>query len=201
MSMFAVVLTAVMALWDTASNAGYNEAERDTALSEETAGLDRMVNDLRQAFQINGPAAGTASDWIDIVVRGQVGTGPQLDYRIIYDCSKTDPTNSALRACYRYQSVWTPGTPSSAITPGTPPNGAASRVVVGQVLNETASDPRDPVFGALTDPQGSSVGPTFGTITIRTPSRGQRQAFKNSNYRHDVQLSESFYMRQLDFGR
>jgi prepilin-type N-terminal cleavage/methylation domain-containing protein len=203
MSMFAVVLTAVLALWDTASNAGYNESERSTALARESSGLDRMLTDLRQAFQVNGPTASASSGWMDIVVRAPNGTGSQLDYRIIYDCTKTDPANSALRACYRYQSPWTPGTLASSITPGVPSAGASSSVVIPRVEDGTSSDANESVFSSLSKPQGSAsaFGPTYGVVTIRTPSSGDRQAFKSSNYNHDVVLTDSFYMRQLDFGR
>jgi type II secretory pathway pseudopilin PulG len=202
MSMFMVVLAAVMALWDTASNAGYNEGERNTALAEETTGLDRMVRDLRQAYHINGPAAGQKSDWIDILERTTLGAAAQHDYRVIYDCSKTDPSNSAFHACYRYQSLWGPG---MTLTAGVPPAaGVTSTIVVPRLLNGMACSgavSTDCIFTNLTNPQGSTYGPTYATLTIRTASRGERQPFKSSNYNHDVVLSESVYMRQLDFGR
>lgn len=208
MSMFAIVLAAVMTLWDTASNAGYNEGERNSALAEQTTGLDRMVRDLRQAFQINGPKSPTtSSDWIDIVDRATVNGTAQQDYRIIYDCSKTDPSNSALHACYRYQSAWTPG---MTFTPGqVPATGVTSTLVIPRLANgmacpapvTTPPTPTDCIFTNMTNPQGSTYGPTYVTLTIRSASRGERQAFNSSNYNHDVVLSESIYMRQLDFGR
>ena len=203
MSMFAVVLMAIMALWDTASNAGYNESERNTALSEDTSGLDRMVNDLRQAYHVNGPSEGQRSDWMDILERMPVGTGAQGDYRVIYDCSKTDPTNSALHACYRYVSAWTnPG--GTAASPGVPPANATATLVIPRLTNGTScsgTSTTDCIFTNLTNSTGStSLPPTTATITIRTNSRGERQPFKSSNYNHDVVLGETVYMRQLDFG-
>lgn len=201
MVMFAVVLGAVLTLWDTASNAGYNEGERNIALAEETTGMDRMARDLRQAFQLNGPTSSATSDWIDIVVRNQIGSGGQADYRVIYDCSQTDPSDSTFKACIRYQSNWTPGQTVPPGQLGKAPNGATSAVVVPRVLQGTSADPNDHVFSGLTNPQGSAFGPTYGQITIRTDSRGERHPFLGSNYNHDVVLSESFYLRQLDFGR
>lgn len=200
MSMFAVVLLAVLAMFDSASRAGYNESERNTAISEETTGLDRMVGEIRRAYHINGPTSASSSDWIDFLIRAPLSGGSQADYRVIYNCKVADPTNSSFNACWRYQSSWSPSGGGS-ITPGVPPSGASSSMVVPRVINRTSSDPTDYVFTGLTSPQGTTYGPTYGTATIRTPSAGQNTAFKYDNYTHDVVLGDAFYIRQLDFGR
>ncbi len=201
MTMFAVVMLAVLAMFDSASRAGSNESERNTAISEETTGLSRMVGEIRQAYHIIGPTSASSSDWIDFLIRTPLGSSSQADYRVIYNCKVADPTSGKFNACWRYQSLYSPSTGLGGAVAGVPPPGASSSVVVPRVINRTASDPNDYVFTGLTSPQGTTYGPTYGAATIRTPSAGNNTAFKYDNYTHDVVLSDSFYIRQLDFGR
>lgn len=192
MSMFAVVLAAVMTLFDVASNDAYNEQERNISLLQQSAGVDRMARELREAYQVIGPTSATSSSYMDFLAR-VVSGGTQTDEHIIYDCSQPDPTTTGLKECVRYVSSNLTSTGA-----GTPPTGATSSVVVSRLLNGSSSDPNDPVFQSLSTPSSSGTRPTYGQIVIRTPSKGTRT---QSNYTHQVVLNESFYMRQLDYGR
>lgn len=194
MSMFAVVLTAVMTMFDVASNEAYNEQERNISVFEASSGVDRMARELREAYQVIGPTTGTSSNYFDFLTR-VVSGGAEVDKRIIYDCTQSDPTTTGLKECVRYI-----GSATAPATPGVPPTGASSSVVVGRVLNNSASDPNDPVFTNLSNVSGSgsAARPTFGQIVVKIPGKGTR---KQSSYTYQNVLSDSFYIRQLDFGR
>jgi hypothetical protein len=71
-----------------------------------------------------------------------------------------------------------------------------SAIVVKRLIDGTTAHP---VFTNLSTPSGSGSEITFGDVTVDTPSAGERAA--TSNYLHQVVLNNSFYIRQLDFGR
>ena len=193
MSMFAVVLIAVLTLFDQATRTASTEQERDISLLEQSAGADRMARELREAYQVIGPVSATSSSYFDILTR-VVSGGTEVDRRIIYDCSQNDPTTSGLKECVRYISPVPSGTP----TPGVPSAGATSSVAISRVLNGSSSDPNDAVFQKLATPSGSGSRPTYGQIVVETPGGG---SLKNTQYKHQVVFDEAFYMRQLDYGR
>jgi hypothetical protein len=198
MTMFSVVMLATLALFDAASRSASNETERSTAISEATTGFDRMVGEIDRAYQVNGPASGTEkSDWIDFLVR----PSSTSDYRIIYNCKVADPKKPSYNACVRYQTAYAPATGLTTAA-GVVPAGASSSVVISRVINRTASDPSGYVFAHLESHQATAYGPTYGTVTIRTPGRGEGSAATGAaTYTYDVVLRDSFYIRQLDFGR
>jgi prepilin-type N-terminal cleavage/methylation domain-containing protein len=197
MSILAVVMAATFGLLDAAGRSANNETERNTAISEATTGFDRMVGEIRLAYQVNGPRSETKSDWLDFLIR----PGANSEYRIIYNCKVADPKNASYYACVRYQKAYAPAT-GLTTSAGVVPSGASSSVVISRVLNHTASDPTDYVFENLSSPQGTAYGPTYGTVKIDTPSRGEAPAVTGSgSYNHDLTFDDSFYIRQLDFGR
>ena len=189
MSMFTVVMLGIFTIYDTASRDAGNEGERSTALTEETTGVAGMVQLLRQAYKVNGPIGSATSNYMDVQVR-LPGSG---DTRVIYNCAVAD-SSSGYDDCVRYEIAGSCALPCSAGSPGT----ATGVTVVKRVLNNTTSDPSDPVFTGLATPSTSGAQPTFGQITIKTPSSGE---LVKHIYNHQVVLSNSFWMRQLDFGR
>ena len=195
-SIFAVVLVAVFALLDFATRSASSEIERDASIAEVGGGLSRMVTEIRDAYQINGPTGTETSDWIDFLIR----PGASSDYRVIYNCNKPDPRNSALNACIRYQVAYAPsvGLTSAA---GTVPSGATSLAVVPRVINRTSSDASDYVFTHLTEVQKNGHGDTYGNVTVHTPGRGEGSSSTIGIYKYALTLTDSFYLRQLDFGR
>ena len=117
-SLFSVVALATLALFDFANRRANIEIGRDTAVSETSAGLNQMLGEIRNAYQINGPATET-SDWIDFLIRPSATT----NYRVIYNCNVSDPKNSGYNACFRYRVSYSP---SAGLTTaaGTVPSGA-----------------------------------------------------------------------------
>jgi len=183
----SVVLLGVMAALDFSVKSSANENARNDALSVETTAVARMVSDLRNAYQVNAPIGSSTSSYMDVLVRTP-GVGPQ---RLFYNCTYKDPA-SGLYDCARYVSS------ATGFTAGTIPGGVTPSIIVPRVLNETASDPGDPVFSHLSTPSSSGKQPTFGTITVHTPSKGE---LSTGYYTHQVVISNDFYLRQLDYGK
>jgi prepilin-type N-terminal cleavage/methylation domain-containing protein len=76
------------------------------AIGQETAGLQQMVQEIRQAYAIestNGdPSSGQGSyiDFLTMIYSASSGT--DLPYEVRYDCGQVSPTNSSYHACLRY---------------------------------------------------------------------------------------------------
>ena len=192
--MFIVVLLAVFAAAESATRNASNEAERNEALSEETTGISRMITDLRGAYQVNYPthAKGSektalTSDKIDVLARLR-GVGAR---RVFISCEYKEP-NTSYDECVLYESSETTG-----FTAGTAPSGVSPQVLVPRVLNETSEDSGDPVFQAMYTPSEAGGQPTYGEIVIHTPSKG---SLSGGVYKHQVELRDSFYLHNLDYG-
>ena len=183
MSMFAFVLGAVLALLDVTSKGAANDQERNTAINEDTGALQLMVRELRQARAVVGPTSGSTSNYMDVRVRIA-----SVDRRVLYRCDAAGAT-TGLQRCVRYEF---PASSSSA--PGTFPAGAQSKVAIDRLINGTAADP---VFSDLSSPAGAASRPSYGKATVKTPGRGER----TTGYRHEVVLTDSFHIRNLDLAR
>jgi type II secretory pathway pseudopilin PulG len=202
MSMFLVVVMAVLSLFDSASRTANAEQERNVVLTQDAAAAANMAQVLRKAYLVNGPtgpalSTGTSS-YMDVDVRLPVSGGGQADYRVLYTCDNADGSTGYYQ-CLQY----TTAVPTTAFTAGQPPTGVTGASVLRYLLNDTASDPNDPVFKNLATPTNSTPGgfavrPTYGTITARVAAKGQNPG---SPYAHQIVLRDAFYMRQLDFGR
>ena len=195
LSMFIIVLIAVLGTAEFASRDASNEAERNVALTEVTTGVARIVADLRSAYKVNYPIPSETgsheSSKLDVLVRIPGTAAPQ---RVFYNCAYNEASGS-YDECVRYQSA-----ASIAFTAGQPPAGVTPLVIVPRVLNETTADATspDPVFKNLQTPSGVGAQPTSGEIVIHTPGRGQ---LSTSNFKHQVEIRDSFYLRNLDFGQ
>lgn len=189
MSMFVVVLFAVFASAEFATRDSSNETERNVALSEETTGAARIVSELRRAYIFVYPegSSHTTSSEVDFDEHiAEVG-----NKQVLINCAYK-PTGSTYDECVRYQYPTT-----TAFTAGSAPSGITGEVIVPRVLNETSADSSDPVFKALTYP-ASAKFPTYGEIAIHTPSKG---GLNTSNYSHQVVIADSFFLRDLEFGK
>ncbi len=190
MSMFVVVLFAVFAAAEFATKASSNETERNAALSEVTTGTARLVAELRRAYTIVYPEGSThtTATEIDFYEHLAAGAGNQ---QVLIKCNYK-PTGATYYECVRYQYPT-----STAFAAGTAPTGITAEVMVPRVLNETSADASDPAFKSLSYPSGSAF-PTYGEIVIHTPSKGGQS---NSNYAHQVEIKNSFFIRDLEFGK
>jgi len=186
LSMFTFVLLAVMAAADFATKSARNETERNVAITEATTGAARMIADMRRAYKINFPELPTTkSNVMDLDVR-VAGSGLK---RIFYDCAYKE--SSTYNECVRYESSVVGG------TAGTAPAGVTPQAVIRRVLNETSSDKEDPVFQTLATPSGSGKQPTSVEIVLHIAGKGE---LSTSSYKHQLQITNSFYLPNLDFG-
>jgi prepilin-type N-terminal cleavage/methylation domain-containing protein len=188
LAMFSVVMLAVFAAADFTSKTAANVNERNLAVSEATTGVARMVADMRRAYQVNYPASPTKEASImDLDVRVP-GGGVK---RVFYNCAYKE--SATYNECVRYESTVV------GITAGTPPAGVAAVPIIRRVINETAADKPDPVFQKLAVAGDVKTGtePTYGEIVLHITGKGE---VSTSNYKHQLQLNDSFYLPNLDFG-
>ena len=181
----AFVLTATLAVFEAVFRSSHADNERNTSLVEQTASLHRMIGELRQAYRVVGPVSASTSNYMDVLIRlTRPGSGT-LDRRVLYQCDHTDPA-TGLRQCVRYEFAANDPSP-----PGSAPFGATTTLAFARVTNGTSVDP---VFTNLSSPSGTTGGPTYGQVTIKTPGSGE----STTGYQHLFVLSDAFYMRNRD---
>jgi prepilin-type N-terminal cleavage/methylation domain-containing protein len=171
MLILVVVLGATLALLDTSSKVAVNNNEQSISLGEAQTGVYRMTRDIRQAASTSYLSATptTAGNALDVIVKG---------VRVLYDCTRTSPTNSAYKACYR--------TTSSNTSVAPPTTGGTA--VIDRVLNGTTND-STAVFTPLV-PSGATA-PTGYTVQVDTPGKGSRR----SGFAHLVSFNDAVYLR------
>jgi prepilin-type N-terminal cleavage/methylation domain-containing protein len=187
LTMFSVVMLAVFAAADFTSKTASSESERNVAISEATQGVARMVADMRRAYKVNYPESPTTeSSVMDLDVRVP-GSGAK---RVFYNCAYKE--TSKYNECVRYESA-------VGGTAGTAPAGVAAQPIIRRVVNETSADKPDPVFQKLAVAADVSTGkqPTTGEIVLHTVGKGE---LSTSAYKHQLQINDSFYLPNLDFG-
>lgn len=164
--LLAVVLIPIFNSLDFASTRAPQTVEYANAISDGTTGLQRMIQEIRQAYEIvntNGDA--------------NTGFGSEIDFYAIindqnleikYDCNQPYPTNtgnafaSTYHRCLRVAAA--KGTALPAISTGT--------VVIDRVLNPNNVFPNN-VFkfiGASGTPDPVNV--TYVQAAVQVPARG-----------------------------
>ena len=195
-SVIAVVTTlGLFALLDGVTRSSANDQERSSALVEETSALHRMAGELAEAYQLRGPTGEGTSNYVDVNAWLTKGGATQTSKRIVFDCEIASPV-SGERECVRYEA------PTSDITEWSKLSSDASAkasVTIPRVVNGTNTAP---VF-TLESPSKTGGGrPTYGSISIETPASGERVKYTGAkSYGYQVTLSDSFYMRNLDFAQ
>ena len=143
MALSLVVVSATLGLLEAARPASDDEFNRQAAIGEGRAGLERMVRDIRGADSVNA-TSGTLMDF-----NGRTSAGQR---RIVYQCDDSSVVNS-LRRCTRYEG---------------PVNGTATgpQIVIDRLVNGTTSQP---VFTFLPD----RIRPTEVKVAVVLPSRAE----------------------------
>ena len=146
MSLSMLVLGAVLGLLEAFARAVPKETERAHVINEAQVGLDRMVRELRQAYQV----VGRTPDMLHV----RLQRGGQLR-EVVYSCSEPHPTMKGLYRCLRWE-----------INGGTP---GPKAVVVDRTLNgpSVALDKRP-----FRQPQPTN--PSWNTVTVSVPASGER---------------------------
>jgi prepilin-type N-terminal cleavage/methylation domain-containing protein len=195
-SMLVLILTATLGLFSSSSRIGQSDLARDQALNDQTAAFSRMVNEIRQAYAINCPSGGctsaATSTSIDFDER-VYESGAQADRRVAYNCGVAQPGVTGQYECVRYEAAATDTTDAVPLSSNC--STCTSTVVIQNVVNT-------PVFSGLTTGTSGSgtVRWVSGQATIYTPANGALSS-KVSPYKHDIILSQSFSMPQLQFGQ
>ena len=195
-ALLAIILTAILGLFNNSYRIGQSDLARDQALNEQNVAFSRMVNEIRQAYAINCPTGGCSnnatSTSIDFDER-IYENGAQSDRRVAYNCTIAQPGVAGEYECVRYEAAASDITDSVPLGAGC--STCTSTVVIQRIDNT-------PVFSGLTTGTSGSgaVRWVSGQATISSPSNGLLST-NVSPYRHDIELSQWFSMPQLQYGQ
>lgn len=172
---FAFVLTAILAVLETSARVAPSDQERSLSIREAQAGLNGMVRELRQAYEI-------------------VGTSPS-SMRVKVRLKKDDPATATVETHSNWLVEYDCGVGVSGkcvrkqARPGeVPPS-------TGPVVIERVSNPADkPVFSFETDTD--SVKPVYVKVRVEVPASGER----SHGYRHKIVLEDGFFARNMQLG-
>jgi type II secretory pathway pseudopilin PulG len=172
---FAFVMTAILALLETSARVVPSDQERSLAIRESQAGLNGMVRELRQAYEV-------------------VGTSPS-SMRVKVRLKKDDPATAAVETHSNWLVEYDCGVSVSGkcvrkeARPGQLPP-ATGPVVIARVSN-----PADhPVFSFETDTD--SVNPVYVKVRVEVPASGER----SHGYTHKIVLEDGFFARNMRLG-
>ena len=162
---FTFVMGAILSLVETLGQQAPKDEERALALREAQAGMHRMTRELRQAYKVLD--AQPKSMYV-LVARS---TPP--DMHVKYDCDVLDPANTSYRRCVRWAAPVGQELPLSE--PG--------EIVIERGLSEVN-------FGY----SPSALSPTYVTVHIKVPQKGER----TTGYKSNFVLDDGFYLRNTD---
>jgi hypothetical protein len=146
------VLFAVLGPLEVASSLAPRDVEYTHAATEASGGLQTMVRELRQAYNIVGTTPNSIT--FNVVLNGN-------DLQVMYECDEPYPGNgnpyaSSYHRCLRV----------SVATGGTLPAIGTGQVIVDRLINGTSADP---VFTYTPGP----ITPTYVEAQVKVPARGE----------------------------
>jgi prepilin-type N-terminal cleavage/methylation domain-containing protein len=166
MSLFVVVVAAATSVMDTAQRVGPRDTERANAIREQQVSLDRMVNELRQAYQV----LATSPRSMEVLVRLRRPGGHQ-NLHVAYSCNEDAPGK-----CIRKETIIGQPLP------------ATGKVVIDRVLNWSGNTP--PVFEFPDDFSGG-ITPEYVNVRVQVPAKGTRP----DGFKHTVTLEDGYNAR------
>ena len=166
MFLFVFVMVAAMSVMDTGQRYGPRDTERAAVIREQQVSLERMVRELRQAYQV----LGTSSRSMEVLVRVR-RNGTHLNLHVGYYCNEEAPGT-----CIRKET--TIGQPLPA----------TGRVVIDRVLNWSSGT--QPVFDFPDDATGG-IAPQYVTVRVEVPAKGTR----SDGFKHKLTLEDGFFSR------
>jgi type IV pilus assembly protein PilW len=167
-----VLLGGVLVMLTSSQRIQTRDGEWALTMQEGRVGLDRMVSEIRQASTVSS-AGGNAIDFL-ATFEGQ-------KKQIYYNC-EVSQAGTSFKECVRVAA--NEGSPLPALSSG--------QVIVRDVLNDTASDPSDPVFSYTPD----AIAPTVATLKLTLPAGGTLSG--SAGYSHKVVLTDDAFMRNTD---
>jgi hypothetical protein len=166
MSLFIFVVMAAVSVMETGERLGPRDTERANAIREQQVGLERMVGELRQAYQV----LGTSPRSMEVLVRVR-RNGTHENLHVAYYCNEEAPGT-----CIRKETTIGQPLPDTG------------KVVINRVLNWSATT--QPVFQFPDDSSGG-ISPQYVTVRVEVPSKGTR----SDGYKHTMTLEDGFYAR------
>ena len=199
-SVLSLVVTAgFFAFLQAVTRSAANDQERNSSLVEQTSALHRMAQELSETYQLNEPTKVGKYDYIDVYAWLTKPGSSQQARRLVINCEEETGIANEYK-CVRYE---TSTADKTARTSMATDKNATSRVDIYRLDDGSKTNP---VF-TLEDPSKTknSSGeerPTYGSIQVETPGAGERVKLKNGHiYSYQVNLHDSFYMRNLDFAQ
>lgn len=168
MSLFMFVMVAAVSVMDTGGQLGPKDSERAIAIQEQQVSLNRMVRELRQAYQV----LGTSPRSMEVLVRIS-RNGAHENVHVAYYCNEEAPGK-----CIRKET--TIGQPLPA----------TGKTVIDRVLNW--ADPSQPVF-QFPDDASNGVSPQYVTVRVEVPAKGSA----SKGYGHKLTLEDGFFARNM----
>lgn len=175
MSLTVVVLAGIVTMLVLAARVQARDSRYAYAQDDARTGLDRMVNEIRQAVSVvaSGP------NFVDMNVYLNSGGEPQ-EYQVYYECDIPQPGTS-YNECVRVQAAVGASLPS--LSTGDP--------VITNLENGTATEP---VFTWAPSP----VAPYYMTATIDVPASDGGNTTLGMGFTHTVAISDGALMRNLN---
>jgi hypothetical protein len=177
-AMLPIVLIAVLNPFEFAQSQTPKNVEYAHAITEASAGFQRMMRDIRQAYRINS-ADPNAIDFNAVI--------DSSDLEIVYECDLSYPSNtgnthhSEYHRCRRVSA--TTGSSLPAVTSGT--------VAIDRLLDGTAANP---VF-TYRDASGAvnATNPTYVEAKVQVPARGEL----NNGLKHEITFNNGTTLPNL----
>jgi len=166
MFLFIFVVVAAVTVMDMGQRMGPRDTERANAIREQQVSLGRMVDELRQAYQI----LGTSPRSMEVLVRVRRNGGHQ-NVHVAYYCNEEAPGT-----CIRKET--TIGQPLPE----------AGKVIIDRVLNW--SNGTQPVFEFPDDGTGG-ITPQYVIVRVQVPAKGTRP----DGFKHTVTLEDGYNAR------
>jgi competence protein ComGC len=146
-ALLIVILSAILALLDTANKVVPQDQERAADIREAQVGLYQMTREMRQAYSLV-----QSSPYLLEAHVYESGA----DHDVVYDCTGNSSAGPTLGQCVRYESSGGVGGPRT--------------VVIDRLLNKSGSG-LPPVF-AYTQTGGKT---TYASAHVEVPAKGARK--------------------------
>jgi prepilin-type N-terminal cleavage/methylation domain-containing protein len=174
---FLLVMSAVLALLESANKVAPRDQERASAITEAQIGLHRMVRELRQAERVDSLESGSITVRVrlprDNPNTGTVETHSLWDVR--YTCNAETPGK-----CTRWATLAGGSYPSTGET------------VIDRIVNWQTSVPASRKVFTLG--QGTAIAPQYISVRIEVPAKGERTA----GHAGTVILQDGFAPRNIN---
>jgi Tfp pilus assembly protein PilV len=190
-----IVSSGVLTWLEQTTRVASSEVERGVAIGEGGVSFRQMMEEIREAYAVNCPSAGCTNNaetsYLDFDVR--TTKSGQSDRRVAYVCSIEEKTGGFFK-CVRYE------TAASDVSDAVPLSSSCASCTSATVIRRVVSNKVFTNLTTGTSPSGA-VRWTSGKATVYVPSAGSLAKRQTKYLKSDIELSASFYMSQLGYGK